>query len=166
MVNQRSQNHATKILVYLIQVGQNGVIGLNVVKLVVEAPNLDQEPVKCQNQSEKPEISILKKTSHVQVHLQWFYSANWKIAHQKHNGDLGVHGVNVQRIVEVVRENGKGNVTQLRDTVNPQLVLEKIQKRVFAMKNIASNGLNGVHGLAVQQLVEREASQDIENAKI
>ena len=34
------------------------------------------------------------------------------------------------------------------------------------MKSIASNGLNGVHGLAVQQLVEREASQDIENAKI
>jgi hypothetical protein len=79
MVNQRSQNHATKINVYLIQIGQNGVIGLNVVKLVVEVPNLDQEPVKCQNQSEKPEISILKKTSHVQVHLQWFYSANWNI---------------------------------------------------------------------------------------
>ena len=34
------------------------------------------------------------------------------------------------------------------------------------MKSIVSNGLNGVHGLAVQQLVEREASQDIENAKI
>ena len=34
------------------------------------------------------------------------------------------------------------------------------------MKSIASNGLNGVHGLAAQQLVEREASQDTENAKI
>ena len=34
------------------------------------------------------------------------------------------------------------------------------------MKSIASNGLNGVHGLAAQQLVEREASRDIENAKI
>ena len=95
-------------------------------KFQVEAPNLDQEPVKCQNQSEKPEISILKKTSHVQVHLQWFCSANWKIAHQKHNGDLGVHGVNVQRIVEVAKENGKGNVTQLRDMVNPQLVLVSV----------------------------------------
>lgn len=92
-------------------------------KFQVEALNLDQEPVKCQHQSEKPETSILKKTSHVQVHLQWFYSADWKIVHQKHNGDLGVHGVNVQRIVEVAKENGKGNVTQLRDTVNPQLVL-------------------------------------------
>ena len=97
----------------------------------MEAPNLDQEPVKCQNQSEKPEISILKKTSHVQVHLQWFYSANWKIAHQKHNGDLGVHGVNVQRIVEVAKENGKGNVTQLRDTVNPQLVLVSVNSTLM-----------------------------------
>ena len=39
------------------------------------------------------------------------------------NGDLGVHGVNVQRIVEVAKENGKGNVIQFRDTVNLQLVL-------------------------------------------
>ena len=109
----------------------------------MEAPNLDQEPVKCQNQSEKPEISILKKTSHVQVHLQWFYSANWKIAHQKHNGDLGVHGVNVQRIVEVVRENGKGNVTQLRDTVNPQLVLVSVNPiLLFGSKKKATYGNN------------------------
>jgi hypothetical protein len=34
--------------------------------------------------------------------------------------------VNVQRIVEVAKENGKGNVIQFRDTVNLQLVLVRV----------------------------------------
>ena len=118
MVNLRSLNHVMKIHVCQIQPGQNGVNGLNAVKLVVGVPKPNQEPAKCPNLFGEPEILIWKKTNHVLAHQLWFCFANWKIVHQKLNGDPGVHGANAQRIVVGVKEKGKDNARKLKDMVN------------------------------------------------
>ena len=122
MVNLRSLNHVMRMNVYQIQPGQNGVNGPHVVKLVVGVPKANQEPVKCLNLLEELEILIWKKINHVLVHQLWFYFANWKIVHQKLNGDPGVHGANAQRIVVEVKEKGKDNAKKFKDMANHQHV--------------------------------------------
>ena len=109
--NQRRQKPVMKIHVYLIQSGQIGLNGQNVVKLVEEVPKIGTVLAKY---LEMGAHSRTLRTNPVLDPQQWSYSVMSRSVHQKQNGVHGVHGANVVKIAEAVNVNEKGNVTKLK----------------------------------------------------